>query len=138
MTLTPQEQSELLGEITTTLVGAAPEGWRRLIFDFMVVGKHVNVAFGGRLSDGSTRQVQVPREISEPLSRLRNGMYAEGLGTWYSLDLVIDPPDRYKARFNRDAEPPFRTPPAPEQYALDLEWFPRTEENLPEWFRANL
>lgn len=138
MTLTPQEQSELLGEITTTLVGAAPQGWRRLIFDFMVVGKHVNFAFAGRWPDGSTRQVELPRAVSKPLSRLRRGMYADGLGTWYSLELVIDPPAMYNARFNRDSEPRFRTPPAPEQYALDQERFPRTGENLPEWFRAKL
>jgi hypothetical protein len=138
VTLSPIEQNELLGEVAMTLIKAAPPNWRRLIFDFMAIGKHVSVGMGVALDNGARQQVPAPRELSKPLSRLRRGMYAEGLGTWYSMDMVIDPPDRFHARFNRDDEPPFRTPPSREQYALDLERYPRTPENLPDWFRAKL
>jgi hypothetical protein len=136
--LSPSEQNELLGEITTTLVDTAPEGWQRLIFDFMVVGRHANVAFAASMADGSMRQLSVPKDLSKLLSRLRKGMYAENLGTWFSLELIVDPPARYHARFNHDTEPAFRTPPAPEQFTLDQERFPRSDENLPEWFRSRL
>jgi hypothetical protein len=138
MTLSPIEQNELLGEITKSLVAAAPPNWQRLVFDFMAIGKHVNVGLGAALDDGTRQPVPAPREVSKPLSKLRRGMYADGLGTWYSMDLVIDRPDTFHARFNRDDEPPFRTPPAPDQYALDQERYPRTPENMPEWFRAKL
>jgi hypothetical protein len=138
MTLNPIEQNELLGEISRMVIAAAPPNWQRLIFDFMTVGKHVNVGVGAALDNGARQQVPAPRELSKPLSKLRRGMYAEGLGTWYSMDMVIDRPDRYHVRFNRDDEPRFQTPPAPEQYALDQERFPRTPENMPDWFRAKL
>ncbi|MGY6658276.1 hypothetical protein ACXIZN_39555 [Amycolatopsis sp. TRM77291] len=138
MTLTPVEQNELLGEITKTLTAAAPEGWQRLIFDFKVIGRQASPAFAARLTDGSTQQISTPKDVSKPLSRLRKGMYAEGLGTWFSLGLVIDPPATYRAQFDRDTEPTFPSPPAAEQYALEQERFPRTDENLPDWFRSKL
>ncbi|UOZ07737.1 hypothetical protein [Amycolatopsis sp. WQ 127309] len=138
MTLTPIEQNELLGEIAESLIAAAPPNWQRLVFDFMAVGKHVDVGLGAALDNGARQPVPAPREVSKPLAKLRRGMYADGLGTWYSMDMVIDRPDRFQARFNRDDEPPFRTPPAPEQYALDQERYPRTPENTPPWFRAKL
>ncbi|WP_326944373.1 hypothetical protein OG439_31610 [Amycolatopsis sp. NBC_01307] len=138
MTLTPIEQNELLGEIAEQLIAAAPPNWQRLVFDFMAVGKHVDVGLGAALDNGARQPVPVPREVSKPLAKLRRGMYADGIGTWYSMDMVIDRPDRFQARFNRDDEPPFRNPPAPEQYALDQERYPRTPENTPPWFRAKL
>ncbi len=138
MPLNPIEQNELLGEITEILISAAPPNWERLIFDFMAIGTHVNVGMGAALDNGARQSVPAPRELSKPLSKLRRGMYAEGLGTWYSMSMVIDRPDRFHARFNRDDEPPFQTLPAPDQYALDLERFPRTPDNLPDWFRAKL
>jgi len=138
MTLSPIEQNELLGEIAKTLIDAAPPNWQRLIFDFMAIGKHVSVGMGAALDNGVRQQVPAPRELAKPLGKLRHGMYAEGLGTWYSMDMVIDRPDRYHVRYNRDSEPPFQTPPAPDQYTLDLERYPRTPENTPDWFQAKL
>jgi hypothetical protein len=79
------------------LVGAAPDGWYRLVFDFMTIGRHVSVAFAARMNDGDVLQIELPTEISKPLPRLRRGMYREGQGTWYSLDLVIDRPATYRA-----------------------------------------
>lgn len=110
MTLTPIEQNELLGEIAEQLIAAAPPNWQRLVFDFMAVGKHVDVGLGAALDNGARQPVPVPREVSKPLAKLRRGMYADGIGTWYSMDMVIDRPDRFQARFNRDDEPPFRNP----------------------------
>ena len=42
------------------------------------------------------------------------------------------------AGWNRKEQPPYPTPPEREQYALDQERFPRTPENMPEWFRHGL
>ncbi len=136
--LTPAEQNELLGQITTILVQELPAGWQRLIMDFMAVGRHVNVAAGVRMADGSTQRFSPPKETAKLFSRLRKGMYVDGVGTWYSLELIVDPPNTYSVKFNRDEEPRFRSAPAPEQYLLDQERYPRTEENMPEWFRQRL
>ncbi|WP_406638280.1 hypothetical protein [Amycolatopsis sp. WGS_07] len=134
----PEEQDQLLNEIATALAAAAPEGWQRIVFDFMTLGRHANLACGARMADGSTQQVSVARELSKPLAQLRRGKYVQGRGTWYTLSLTIDPPLTYQASFNEDDEPAFHTPPRPEDYALDQERYPRDEDYLPLWFSARL
>src|SRR4051812_12447597 len=138
MTLNPIEQHELLSEIAKLIMNAAPPNWQRLVFEFMAIGRHASAGTGAALDNGDHQRVPAPRELMKPLGKLRKGMYAEGLGTWYSMHMVIDRPDTFHARFNRDDEPPFRTPPAPDQYVLDMERYPRTPENTPDWFRARL
>lgn len=134
----PKDPEQLLSEISAALVAAAPQGWQRIVFDFMALGRHANLACGARMADGSTQQVSVPRELSRPLAELRRSKYVQGRGTWYTLSLVIDPPSHYQASFNEDDEPAFHTPPRPEDYALDQELYPRDEDYLPPWFSARL
>ncbi|WP_116202154.1 hypothetical protein [Amycolatopsis circi] len=134
----PQDPDELLSEISAALIAAAPQGWQRIVFDFMALGRHANLACGARMADGSTQQVPVARELSKPLAQLRRSKYVQGRGTWYTLSLVIDPPSNHQASFNEDDEPAFHTPPRPEDYALDQELYPRDEDYLPLWFSARL
>ncbi|MFE3173724.1 hypothetical protein ACFXPA_23140 [Amycolatopsis sp. NPDC059090] len=133
-----QDPDELLSEISAALVAAAPQGWQRIVFDFMALGRHANLACGARMADGSTQQVPVARELSRPLAQLRRSKYVQGRGTWYTLSLAIDPPSSYQASFNEDDEPAFHTPPRPEDYALDQELYPRDEDYLPLWFSLRL
>ncbi|WP_409462607.1 hypothetical protein [Amycolatopsis sp. GA6-003] len=134
----PRDPEELLSEISTALIAAAPRGWQQIVFDFMALGRHANLACGARMADGSTQQVPVARELSKPLAELRRSKYVRGRGTWYTLSLAIEPPARYQASFNEDDEPAFHTPPRPEDYALDQELYPRDEDYLPLWFSARL
>ncbi len=134
----PRDPEQLLGEISTALVSAAPQGWQQIVFDFMTLGRHANLACGARMADGSTQQVPVARELSKPLAELRRAKYVQGRGTWYTLSLVIDPPSNYQASFDEDDEPAFHTPPRPEDHALDQELYPREEDYLPLWFSARL
>ncbi|MGW4396403.1 hypothetical protein ACWEHA_14015 [Amycolatopsis nivea] len=134
----PRDPEQLLSEISTALIAAAPQGWQQIVFDFMTLGRHANLACGARMADGSTQQVPVARELSKPLAELRRAKYVQGRGTWYTLSLVIDLPSNYQASFNEDDEPAFHTPPRPEDYALDQELYPREEDYLPLWFSARL
>ncbi|MYW90101.1 hypothetical protein G3I59_05570 [Amycolatopsis rubida] len=134
----PKDPEQLVSEISTALIAAAPQGWQQIVFDFMTLGRHANLACGARMADGSTHQVPVARELSRPLAELRRAKYVQGRGTWYALSLVIEPPSTYQARFNEDDEPAFHTPPRPEDYALDQELYPREEDYLPLWFSARL
>ncbi|SER22962.1 hypothetical protein [Lentzea albida] len=134
----PDEQHHLVGEATKTLLGQAPSGWERIIMDYMVVGRKVNVGAIARLQDGSTQRFPAPRELAPMLSALRQGMYTPDGGAWYSFRLIVQPPDRFTIQYNWNDQPPFPAPPAREQFALDQERFPRTPENMPEWFQRGL
>ncbi|GAB3911667.1 hypothetical protein GCM10029964_118130 [Kibdelosporangium lantanae] len=93
------EQGELLDEIATVLVGAAPAGWQRLVFQFTVVDRKVSVALGARMTDGDTVNLTTPRTVSEPISKLRKGMRVEGTSIWTTFEMLLDPPSRYQVRF---------------------------------------
>lgn len=134
--LSPPEQQELLGEITTTLVSGLPDSWVRLIMDYANIGRRVSVAAAVRLADGATVQVAPPKELATAFTTLRRGMHTPEHGAWYSLELVIDPPDMFKVHYNWDDEPRFPSPTPPEQFAVDLERFPR--QDVPDWFSRQL
>ncbi|GAA1484671.1 hypothetical protein GCM10009625_14750 [Brachybacterium fresconis] len=69
-------------------------------------------------------------------------MYSVEAGAWFSLEwsLVRHANDEIVAdvEFNYDFEPAWDTSIDPVVYALDLERFPRREENIPSWLEAKL
>ncbi|WP_238007209.1 hypothetical protein KZZ52_37580 [Dactylosporangium sp. AC04546] len=120
------------------LVGSLPEGWKRLILDYQVIGRHSSVAIGVRFQDGSTRRWDPPVEVWRLFARLRKGMYVEDRGSWFAFSYIADVPGRYSIKYNWQDEPRFGTPPTPDDFVVDQGWFPRTEEHVPEWFREKL
>jgi hypothetical protein len=138
--LQPVEQNQLLDEIATMLVKAAPPGWRQILIDYRVIGKNSDVGVGIRDANGTVQAWDPPVEVWREFTRLRMGMYREALGTWYSLRLEIDPPSRYSTSFNWEQMPNFHPDryPAPEEFALDHKRYPRSEAHMPDWFRERL
>lgn len=136
--LSPIEQQQLLGDITTQAVDTLPAGWQRLIVDYRVVGRHSEVSTGVRMADGATVGWDAPPEVWRQFLELRKGMYSEGIGTWVSFEYMVENPGRFKIRYNRDNEPSFDGTPTPDDFAAEYRWFPRSDENMPEWFRRGL
>jgi hypothetical protein len=79
-----------------------------------------------------------PAEVWRMCQRLRGGMYRESEGTWFGMRLKIQPPSRFTVRYNWSLRPSFHTWPAPDQFQLELERFPRGEAYVPAWFRESL
>lgn len=95
--MTPLEEAELLDEITQGLVAVLPPGWGRLIVEYGVVDGRARIGSGLKMADGTHTKVQVPRALAPLFSRLRRDTGA----TWHQLDLVIDPPATYHAKYHR-------------------------------------
>ncbi|WP_157606517.1 hypothetical protein [Saccharomonospora cyanea] len=138
MPLNPVEQNELVERITAGLVAGLPEGWQRLVMDYVNIGRYVSVASGVMVSDGSIQQWEPPTTVAPLFHELRHGMYMPGRGTWYSMELIIDPPAMYSVRYNRTDPPPLPQPPPAGEFALDLERYPRAAEEVPGWFAAQV
>jgi hypothetical protein len=137
--LNPLEQNELLGEITKIMVGALPTGWRRMMLYYHVIGDTHTFSAGVFDAEGRTQDWNPPGDVWPLLADLRSGMYADDLGTWYSIRLTIDHPDTFKADYNWTNEPDFQGDnPSPEDYTLDQKRFPRSPENMLPWFRQKL
>ena len=97
---------------------------------------------GVKFSDGTTGGAFIPHEASDLLEELREVMYSRGVGTWFSATFCVtregSGETSAKASFNYDEEPKWNFPVDPVQYAVDLEDFPRDEENTPDWLRERL
>jgi len=132
------EQAEICAELGGVLGGSLPDGWATATL------RWAELAVGGSMAslsvtaaDGSSLVAAgVPRGITELCRRLRQGMYSEGRGTWFTLVYTLTP-EKYTVRYDYDNEPDTRSF-TPESYARDLACFPRTEENIPDWLREKL
>lgn len=136
--LNPVEQQEKLSEITAQIVDTLPDGWQRLVVRASMIGPHSEMSAGIKMADGTVRGWAFPPEVWRMFQQLRKGMYAEGIGTWVEFEYTVDPPGRFNIRYNRDNPPNFDTPPSQDHFATEYRWFPRSEENMPEWFRRGL
>lgn len=135
--LTPEQQNDLLDDLTILLTEALPAGWQQLIIDYSQVGRHIDIGVGVRMPDGTLQLWDPPQETWPFFQKLRHGMYTEGRGTWFSTRYTIDPPDTFQIQYNYLDLPNWGPAPA-EEFAVDLERYPRTEDNMPSWFRLQL
>ncbi|MFI9007332.1 TNT domain-containing protein [Actinosynnema sp. NPDC053489] len=135
--LNPTEQDALVKQIGLTLMRAAPEEWRHVTAEYRATGRYFELAAEARTADGGVRAWSPPQEVAGLFSRLRAGMYRDGRGSWSNARYQLDHPSSYNLDFDR-AEPNWTTPPPPQAYLDEMRFFPRTDENVPDWLRRRL
>lgn len=137
-TLNPAEQKERLDEIALTLMAALPANWRELVILLDRIGRAGGA--GARLTraDGTVESWRPPKEVLQEFSRLRKGMHVEGAGTWFSCRFALIHPGRWDVSYSRHDQPRMPKPPTPEDFAAEQQQFPRSEANMPDWYRAGL
>ncbi len=133
-----QQQADLIGKITDMFLEALPAGWEELAIDYRVVGRTIDLATGLRQPDGSYRAWVPPDEPIRQFQRLRGGMYLENEGTWFSMRYILTPPARTNVVYNSTNEPDFNPYPAPEEFLLEQERFPRLPGYQPRWYAERL
>lgn len=136
--MTPAEQDNLLRGVTGQLLASAPTDWIKLRLVYAALVDFSAVRFETMSTHGDTEHRLPPRTILRELRTLREGMYLEGRGTWYTIHLEIDRSGRYTVRYSYDGEPHFTEPRTDLSHALDHAHFPRTEEHVPGWLRVKL
>ena len=82
--------------------------------------------------------MQSPSGVMQQMAELREGMYQEGKGSWFTANLVIKRPGRYSIDYDYDNQPDFFPPLNAHLYALDFDYFSRTPENTPAWLKRKL
>ncbi|MFD7653119.1 glycohydrolase toxin TNT-related protein [Actinosynnema sp. NPDC059797] len=135
--LNPTEQDALVKQIGLTLMRAAPEEWRHVTAEYRATGRYSELTAEVRSTDGNLRAWSPPQEVANLFARLRAGMYREGRGSWSNARYQLDHPSSYNLDFDRN-EPSWQTPPPPQAYLDEMRFFPRTDENVPDWLRRRL
>ncbi|MFI6577039.1 hypothetical protein ACIBFB_14660 [Nocardiopsis sp. NPDC050513] len=135
--LNPIQQQTILTQIGEKILGRVPDGWSRITYLEESVIEHSTGIVEVEHEDGSNSRVSPPPTISLLVDELRAGMYQEGKGTWFSMKYVITPPGTFNAEFNYDEDPQITFPTA-HGFTVDLKYFPRDEEYIPDWLREKL
>ncbi|MBM7776288.1 hypothetical protein JOD54_006492 [Actinokineospora baliensis] len=130
------ELDRMTKAVGRAMVRAAGAGWTRVSARYRSVGRHIEVDLHVTGPDGVPRPVRPPAEVVDGLGRLRAGMYRPGRGTWIGAVYDIEPPGTFTCEFEPDLEPVWRRVPPPVGFVDELRTFPRSEEFIPDWFRA--
>ncbi|MFD0686599.1 hypothetical protein [Actinomadura fibrosa] len=133
----PREREAVNGAVRA-LRSAAPAGWERLGFEFRATVGIDSASFEVEDTAGQRRPTTPPGQAVGRMDELRRVMYRRGKGAWFTARLDIERSGRFSAEFDYDGEPDFTPPLTPAAYALDLDRFPRTDDNIPSWLRQKL
>jgi hypothetical protein len=135
--LSPTDQDALVKQIGLALMRTAPDDWQQISAEFRATGRYYELSADVTDSDGNQHAWTASHDIAMHFAKLRAGMYREGRGTWFNARYLIEKPSSYNLEFDRQ-EPQWRTPPPPAAFRDELHFFPRTEDNVPEWLMRKL
>ncbi|MEH0110213.1 hypothetical protein V6N00_10920 [Tersicoccus sp. MR15.9] len=90
------------------------------------------------MGNGIEQSIRGDRELSDAIGELRQLMYRDGAGTWFSARFTVTAEGKADASYNYDDEPGWDFPPDPQIYATDLQAFPRDDAHVPEWLRQKV
>ena len=130
-------RNELELEIARMLAGAPAPGWTSLKIEMNCVG---NVQGGLIFVDrnGVEEREFPPRPSYRRFRELRDAMFREGHGTWFSMTVELESDGHMRASYNYDQEPEWDVPIGDDEYAADLERYPRRPEHIPQWLKDKL
>lgn len=135
-------QREIVDEVAAGMPARVQGDWVRLELDERWLSMYSEADMTVSYADGTTGSSLPPRGTNDLVEELRKLMYQEGVGTWFSATWTVekggDGNIDADVQFNYDSEPAWDDDIQPGLYGMDLEDFPRSEENIPDWLKALL
>ncbi|WP_415855459.1 hypothetical protein [Sinomonas sp. G460-2] len=133
------DQDEAQEAMREALLRAVPDGAESLVLRMSILTAVKSGSAVAHFPDGSTKGVKLGRTLDTAvLDRLREVMYRDGSGTWFSIAVTVTADRGMSAKFNYDDEPDFRQTLDPVAYVNDAKKFPRDEAHQPEWLKQRL
>lgn len=134
----PDEQHDIIHKMCLLLVESSPDSWHEIQFLRSAVYGYAMSQMVVTFENGETERKRFHRDVNTSSDKLRSGMYKKDQGTWFSMKIVISRPGKFRSEFNYDERPDFMLWPSPQNFAEDLEEFPRSPEHIPDWLREEL
>lgn len=134
-----QSQGALLEEIGRGMVGSVPAaGWTKIELDLSGAGGLLDSGLVVTDETGKvSRRHSLDNEALAACVELREVMYQEGSGTWYTARLTVDRHGHLESEFDYD-NPPLDGHADPELLEEDQKDFPRDNAHLPHWHPSKL
>ncbi|MGH3626640.1 MAG: hypothetical protein ACRDRL_04260, partial [Sciscionella sp.] len=131
------DSDTLIKQIGVALMRSAPESWQQINAEFRASGRYYELSAEITEESGVTQPWTATHDIAMRLAQLRGVMHAEPGGTWFNARYSIERPSKYNLEFDR-SEPRWQTPPPLQVYRDELHYFPRAEDDVPEWLIRKL
>ncbi|WP_245548446.1 hypothetical protein [Gordonia araii] len=132
-------QQQAQAEVGAEVLKHFPDGADVVVIEISETYPTSLYMYYSQYADGTTESMPMDMDFDdEVFSRLREAMYQEGLGTWFSAVLRIDRSGAVDGQFDYDSEPEWDAPVDPIAYVTDQERYPRDVENQPDWLKAKL
>ncbi|WP_258948128.1 hypothetical protein [Lentzea californiensis] len=129
----------ILGWVGGKLLEDIGPDWARVDLKVLMAAGVDHYQYATLNQDGSVRQRALPAgQLRRPFSDLREVLWEQEKGTWFSVRFTIDPPGNTQTEYNFEVDPVWDPPIPPEVWAEDLEVFPRAEAWRPRWLRREL
>ncbi len=134
--LDPEEQDDLLLQITLVLSQALPENWQETTVTYRALGSH-NEMVGRVQGKGQPAPTSYtpPPDLAQRFERLRAGMYRPDTGTWYTAVYTLTQSSTagYSVSYDRENKPAWVAPPPMDCYDEELRTYPRDPAHTPTW-----
>ena len=130
-------QAHLIEAIARSLVSSVEPGWTSIEYRRLVLSPVSYGALRVTYPDG-VKGPRSPRDVYKMAEQLRDVMYVEGPGTWFTFDLRIEAPSSVTSRFNYDDEPEWDVPVDPIAYVVDQHTHPRDIQHQPAWLQERI
>jgi len=131
-------QQAAMAEISRQLLAGMPPGAERVVLTAEVISTVTRAAYLVIYPNGQQAAYSPGRPVDdEALDALRDAMYRDDVGTWFGLQFVQLADGRTSAQFNHDHDPQLTTATA-NDWRLDLDVYPRSEQHVPGWLAARL
>ncbi|MBB4933280.1 hypothetical protein F4561_004100 [Lipingzhangella halophila] len=132
--LGPEEQNDLLLQITLLLSHSLPEGWQEVAVSYRALGSHSEMLGQIQRMGQRPSSHEPPPDLAKRFQRLRAGMYRPGVGTWFTATYRLTSSSGYSVAYDQDNEPAWVSAPPESARDEELRMFPRDAQHIPEWW----
>lgn len=129
---------QIIARITESLRQAAPAEWSHIRSTVLMTSSIQQFDLSVRLHAGNFALIETPASAKRDFAALRDAMYEDGKGTWFSASLALDPQNGHEITFNYEDAPSWQPPIPPMAFVQDLADFPRDDASVPPWLRAKI
>ncbi|MFD4635949.1 hypothetical protein ACFWN2_01470 [Lentzea sp. NPDC058436] len=127
-----------VADVLSSLEAGAPVGWNRVTLDVWANVLSYELASSAQDAQGRFAGEVRLAELTDQLQELREEMYEEDRGTWFSARFVLRRGGEPEVTFNFDEDPRWSPELHPMMFVRDLEAFPRADEHVPDWLRETV
>lgn len=128
----------LAREAVELVADAAPITWQRLILRYRATVSLYQCEVTAHLADGTTAAVDIPYEVHGTIAELRSLTAVPGQGAWFSAEISADRAGQVSTSFNYTEDPDWPEGIPATIFSRDLDFYPRTDDAIPDWLREKL